>query len=163
VVARIQQEAVLLNSLFDKTLPDRLWAFDAARPVEGVAVSGFGVRTILNGRAGGPHNGLDLAAVTGTPIFAPTGGIVVYAREFYYTGNTVVLDHGQGLYSTLAHLSAIDVHEGDRVSKGALVGKVGATGRVTGAHLHWGVRLHGARVDPLSLIDSLTISTTAAR
>jgi murein DD-endopeptidase MepM/ murein hydrolase activator NlpD len=159
VVPRIQEEAVLLNSQFDKTLPERLWAFDASRPVEGVAVSNFGVRTILNGRPGGPHNGLDLAAVTGTPIYAPTGGVVVFARDFYYTGNTVVLDHGQGLYSTLAHLSAIDVHEGDRVTKGALVGKVGATGRVTGAHLHWGVRLHGARVDPLSLIESLSTAS----
>jgi murein DD-endopeptidase MepM/ murein hydrolase activator NlpD len=152
---RIQEETALLNALFGRTSPERLWTADAMRPVEGVAVSGFGVRTILNGQAGGPHNGLDLAAPTGTPIYAPAPGIVAYAREFYYSGNTVVVDHGQGLYSTMAHLSVIDVHEGDPVAKGTLIGKVGATGRVTGPHLHWGVRLYGARVDPLSLLETL--------
>ena len=77
---------------------------------------------------------------------------MVYAREFYYSGNTVILDHGFGLYSTMAHLSAFDVKEGARVERGDLLGKVGATGRVTGPHLHWSVRLLGARVDPESLL-----------
>jgi murein DD-endopeptidase MepM/ murein hydrolase activator NlpD len=81
--------------------------------------------------------------------------VVAYAREFYYSGNTVILDHGMGLYSTMAHLSVIDVQEGQRVEQGTLLGKVGATGRVTGPHLHWAVRLHGARVDPLSLLEVL--------
>lgn len=152
---RIERETALLNELFRKTRSDRLWTTDAARPVEGVAVSGFGVRSILNGQRRGPHNGLDLAAVTGTPVYAPTPGIVAFARGFYYSGNTVIVDHGQGLYSTLAHLSEIDVKEGERVGKGALLGKVGATGRVTGPHLHWAVRLHGDRVDPLSLLEAL--------
>ena len=157
---RIQRETELLNELFRKTTSERLWTADAVRPVEGVAVSGFGVRSILNGLPRGPHNGLDLAAVTGTPIHAPTPGVVVFAREFYYSGNTVILDHGQGLYSTMAHLSVIDVKEGEHVPQGALLGKVGATGRVTGPHLHWAVRLLGARVDPLSLVDALTRSTS---
>lgn len=152
---RIEQETALLNDLFARTSADRWWRDGAVRPVEGVAVSGFGVRSILNGRHRGPHNGLDLAAGTGTPVQAPTPGVVVYAREFYYSGNTVILDHGLGLYSTMAHLSAIDVQEGQRVDQGALLGKVGATGRVTGPHLHWAVRLHGARVDPLSLLEAL--------
>ena len=154
-IPRIQKEAEALNALFVTASLERLWTAEAVRPVEGVAVSGFGVRTIMNGQAGGPHNGLDLSAPTGTPIYAPAPGIVVYARDFYYSGNTVILDHGQGLYSTMAHLSAIDVREGDHVARSALLGKVGATGRVTGAHLHWGVRLHGARVDPLSLLETL--------
>lgn len=154
-LARIKEESELLNALFSTTSPDRHWAPDAVRPVEGVAVSGFGVRTIMNGQTGGPHNGLDLAAPTGTPIYAPAAGVVIYARDLYYTGNTVVVDHGQGLYSTMAHMSAIDVGEGDVVARSTLLGKVGATGRVTGPHLHWGVRLHGARVDPLSFIDAL--------
>ncbi len=152
---RIERETELLNALFRKAPSDRLWAPDAVRPVEGVAVSGFGVRSILNGQPRGPHNGLDLAAVTGTPIYAPTPGVVVFAREFYYSGNTVIVDHGHGLLSTMAHLSAFDVKEGDRVVKGALLGKVGATGRVTGPHLHWAVRLHGDRVDPLKLLEAL--------
>jgi murein DD-endopeptidase MepM/ murein hydrolase activator NlpD len=152
---RIREEAALLNALFRQTSTDRLWTPNAVRPVEGVAVSGFGVRSILNGQAGGPHNGLDLAAATGTPVYAPTAGVIVYARDFYYSGNTIIVDHGQGLYSTMAHLSMMEVREGDRVARGTLLGKVGATGRVTGPHLHWAVRLHGARVDPLSLLDAL--------
>ena len=153
---RIAQETALLNALFRTSSPDRFWAPGAVRPVEGVAVSGFGVRSILNGLPRGPHNGLDLAAVTGTPVHAPTAGVVAFAREFYYSGNTVIVDHGQGLLSTMAHLSVIDVTEGQRVTKGALLGKVGATGRVTGPHLHWAVRLHGDRVDPLKLLEALT-------
>jgi Peptidase family M23 len=152
---RIEQETALLNALFRTSRPERLWAPDAVRPVEGVAVSGFGVRSILNGQPRGPHNGLDLAAVTGTPVYAPTPGVVAFAREFYFSGNTVIVDHGQGLFSTMAHLSVIDVTEGERVIKGALLGKVGATGRVTGPHLHWAVRLHGDRVDPLKLLEAL--------
>jgi murein DD-endopeptidase MepM/ murein hydrolase activator NlpD len=159
---RIEQETALLNELFARTSSDRWWRDGAVRPVEGVAVSGFGVRSILNGRNRGPHNGLDLAAGTGTPVHAPTPGVVVYAREFYYSGNTVILDHGLGLYSTMAHLSAIDVQEGQRVDQGALLGKVGATGRVTGPHLHWAVRLHGARVDPLSLLEVLQPGSSTA-
>jgi murein DD-endopeptidase MepM/ murein hydrolase activator NlpD len=158
-IPRIQEEAKVLNALFRVASSERLWTANAVRPVEGVAVSGFGVRTILNGQSGSPHNGLDLAASTGTPIYAPAPGVVSYARDFYYSGNTVILDHGQGLYSTMAHLSVMDVREGDPVTKGALLGKVGATGRVTGAHLHWGVRLHGARVDPLSLLETLATPT----
>ena len=152
---RIREEAALLNALFEQSSSERRWATAAMRPVDGVSVSAFGVRTIVNGQAGGPHSGQDLRAATGTPIYAPTAGIVSYARDFYYTGYTVVVDHGEGLYSTMAHLSAIDVHEGDRVATGTLLGKVGATGRVTGPHLHWGVRLRGARVGPLSLLDVL--------
>jgi len=161
---RIAEETALLNALFRRPpTVERLWASDAVRPVEGVAVSGFGVRSVLNGEPRGPHNGLDLAAVTGTPVYAPTPGIVVYARPFYYSGNTVILDHGQGLFSTMAHLSVIDVEEGARVAQGALLGKVGATGRVTGPHLHWAVRLHGDRVDPLKLLKALATSARPAK
>lgn len=152
---RIERETKRLNQIFGASAKERYWTAGAARPVEGVAVSGFGVRSVLNGQPRGPHNGLDLAAVTGTPVHAPTAGVVVAAEEFYYSGNTVIVDHGQGLFSTMAHLSVIDVKDGQRVEQGALLGKVGATGRVTGPHLHWAVRLHGARVDPLSLIDAL--------
>lgn len=160
---RIAREAKEQAAIFAAAKPERLWTSGAVRPVEGVAVSGFGVRSVLNGEARGPHTGLDLAAVTGTPVHAPTAGLVVAAREFYYSGNTVIVDHGDGLFSTMAHLSAIDVSEGQRVAKGDVLGKVGATGRVTGPHLHWAVRLHGARVDPLSLLDVLSPSTSGAQ
>ena len=112
---RIEKEAALLNALFREASVERFWTGAWERPVEGVAVSGFGVRSVLNGQPRGPHNGADFAAGTGTPILAPAGGVVVYAREFYYSGNTVILDHGFGLYSTMAHLSAFDVKEGARV------------------------------------------------
>ena len=157
---RIERETALLNELFRTSSPERFWAPEAVRPVEGVAVSGFGVRSVLNGLPRGPHNGLDLAAATGTPVYAPTPGVVAFAREFYYSGNTVIVDHGHGLLSTMAHLSVIDVQEGARVNKGALLGKVGATGRVTGPHLHWAVRLHGDRVDPLKLLEALALAPT---
>jgi murein DD-endopeptidase MepM/ murein hydrolase activator NlpD len=149
---RIREETALLNALFRVTRPEQSWSGAFTRPVDGVAVSGFGVRSVLNGQPRGPHNGADFAAGTGTPIHAPAAGVVAYAREFYYSGNTVILDHGLGLYSTMAHLSAFDVQEGARVERGALLGKVGATGRVTGPHLHWSVRLLGARIDPESLL-----------
>lgn len=154
-LARIKKETEELAAIFRSPSSGRLWKDGAVRPVEGVAVSGFGVRSVLNGEPRGPHTGLDLAAGTGTPVHAPTPGVVVAARPFYFSGNTVILDHGQGLYSTMAHLSVIDVKEGQQVAQGTLLGKVGATGRVTGPHLHWAVRLHGARVDPLSLLDVL--------
>lgn len=162
MLPRIAKESALLAAAFEKTSAERRWREGAVRPVEGVPVSGFGVRSVLNGEPRGPHNGLDLAAGTGTPVHAPTPGVVVFAREFYYSGNTVVIDHGQGLYSTMAHLSVIDVQEGQEVAQGELLGKVGATGRVTGPHLHWAVRLHGARVDPLSLLDALATSSRRA-
>ena len=162
MLPRIERETALLSELFAKSSADRLWSLGAVRPVEGVAVSGFGVRSVLNGEPRGPHTGLDLAAGTGTPVYAPTPGVVVYARAFYYSGNTVILDHGQGLYSTMAHLSAFDVKEGQAVAQGDLLGKVGATGRVTGPHLHWAVRLHGARVDPLSLVEALATASRRA-
>jgi murein DD-endopeptidase MepM/ murein hydrolase activator NlpD len=152
---RIKEETALLNALFRGARAERLWDGPFERPVAGVAVSGFGVRSVLNGQPRGPHNGADFAAGTGTPIVAPAGGVVAYAREFYYSGNTVILDHGFGLYSTMAHMSAFDVQEGARVARGQLLGKVGATGRVTGPHLHWSVRVNGARVDPESLLAAI--------
>jgi murein DD-endopeptidase MepM/ murein hydrolase activator NlpD len=151
---RIREETALLNALFRMPPTPRRWEDAFARPVDGVAVSGFGVRSVLNGQPRGPHNGADFAAGTGTPIAAPAAGQVVYARPFYFSGNTVILDHGGGVISTMAHLSAFDVAEGDVVARGDLLGKVGATGRVTGPHLHWAVRVLGARVDPESLFSA---------
>src|SRR4029079_13805043 len=95
----------------------------------------FGARSIFNGQARSPHGGADFASPVGAPIAAPNAGRVVLARDLYFTGNTVILDHGLGLFSLLAHLSVIEVHEGDRVTSGQEIGKVGATGRVTGPHL----------------------------
>ena len=122
------------------------------RPVPQEANSAFGTRSIFNGKPRNAHGGADFLSPAGTPIQAPNAGRIAIARNLYYSGNTVIIDHGLGLFSMLAHLSAIDVHEGDRVTAGQLLGRVGATGRVTGPHLHWAIRASGARVDPLSLL-----------
>ena len=110
------------------------------------------MRSIFNGQARNPHNGADFMSPAGTPIQAPNAGRVALARDLYFSGNTIVIDHGLGLFSTLAHLSVLDVREGETVAAGQIVGRVGATGRVTGPHLHWAVRVAGARVDPMALL-----------
>jgi len=120
--------------------------------VPGAANSVFGTRSIYNGEPRSPHSGADFQGAPGTPVKAPNSGRVVLAGDLYFTGNTVVIDHGAGLFSLFAHLRAINVHEGDSVTTGAVLGELGATGRVTGPHLHWAVRITGARVDPLSLL-----------
>jgi murein DD-endopeptidase MepM/ murein hydrolase activator NlpD len=150
--SRIQQEAAELQRIWKAAAPERLWSGAFVRPVPGQAVSRFGTRSVFNGQTRSPHSGADFISPAGTPIHAPNGGRVVLARELYFSGDTVVIDHGLGLYSLLAHLSAIDVHDGDRVSANQVVGRVGATGRVTGPHLHWAVRAGGARIDPLSVL-----------
>ena len=155
VVERIQREAARTTQLFTTQTPEQQWSGEFLRPVPGEATSAFGRRSVFNGEARSPHSGADFRAREGTPVQAPNAGTVVLAADLYFSGNCVILDHGLGLYSFFAHLSRIGVAEGDRVSAGDLLGHVGATGRVTGPHLHWTVRLNMARVDPLSLIDVL--------
>ncbi len=152
---RIRRESRRLSAIFATVSPERWWRGSFSRPVPHPASSSFGKRSILNGRPRSPHTGTDFDSDTGTPVAAPNHGIVVLAGELYYSGNTVILDHGQGLYSFFAHLSEIDVKEGSRVEREKVLGKVGATGRVTGPHLHWTVRLLRTRVDPLSLVSVL--------
>jgi murein DD-endopeptidase MepM/ murein hydrolase activator NlpD len=149
---RIVREAAELEQLWRQSFKDRLWLGPFVPPVPFKTASNFGARSIFNGQARSPHGGADFASPVGAPIAAPNAGRVVLARDLYFTGNTVILDHGLGLFSLLAHLSVIEVHEGDRVTSGQEIGKVGATGRVTGPHLHWGVRAGGARVDPLAVL-----------
>ncbi len=153
VIERIQREARQLAAIFPVASAARLWRGGFVRPVPGDATSAFGRRSVFNGQPRSPHSGADFRAAEGTPIRAPNAGLVVLAADLYFSGNVVIIDHGWGLYSYFAHLSAIDVAEGDQVRQGDTVGKVGATGRVTGAHLHWTVRLNDARVDPVALLE----------
>lgn len=151
--ARAEREAAETSAIYDTFTPERLWSAGFAVPVEG-ATDGrnFGHRRVFNGQPRAPHSGADLRARTGTPILAANRGRVVLAKDLFYSGNAVFIDHGFGLYTTYLHLSKIDVKAGDLVEQGQRLGLAGATGRVTGAHLHWGVRLLDARVDPFSLV-----------
>lgn len=150
--ARIEADAKLLAQTWASSASDRLWSTPFTRPVNDPANSAFGTRSIFNGLPRNAHGGADFLSPAGTMVHAPNAGRVLVARDLYYSGNTIVIDHGLGLFSMFAHLSAFEVNEGDRVENRTLVGRVGATGRVTGPHLHWAVRANGARVDPLSLL-----------
>jgi hypothetical protein len=149
---RITREAAQIRRLWDAPAGARLWNGPFVRPVPDAANSSFGTRSIYNGESRSPHGGTDFLSPSGRPIKAPNAGRVVLAGTLYFTGGTVVIDHGLGVLSLFAHLSKVGVREGDVVKTGDEIGEVGATGRVTGPHLHWAVRVSGARVDPLSLL-----------
>jgi murein DD-endopeptidase MepM/ murein hydrolase activator NlpD len=151
---RIEREAVRLRAIYDAVSADRQPAGFVA-PVPHPRSSPFGARSVFNGVPRERHAGLDFASPAGAVIRAPAAGRVVLVGPLYWTGNTVVIDHGEGLYSILAHMTRTLVREGQTVARGARVGTVGATGRVTGPHLHWSVRLGSARVDPASVLDVL--------
>lgn len=149
---RIKRDTEKINSAYRSPTMEALWSGPFARPVFDAANSRFGSRSVFNNTRSSPHTGADFSSPAGTPIKAPNRGRVRLAEDLYFSGNTVILDHGLGLFSLFAHLSAFKVQEGDTVATGDVVGLVGATGRVTGPHLHWAVRATGARIDPLSLL-----------
>jgi murein DD-endopeptidase MepM/ murein hydrolase activator NlpD len=151
-LTRIRADQAFLGEVYARPAAARLWSAPFVRPVPGEANSSFGTRSVFNGEPRSPHGGTDFLSPSGTPIKSPSAGRVVCARDLYFTGNTVIIDHGLGMFSMLAHLSRIDVKEGDTVAGSQIVGLVGATGRVTGPHLHWALSVNGARVDPLSAL-----------
>jgi murein DD-endopeptidase MepM/ murein hydrolase activator NlpD len=149
---RVEKEETRLKVLFQGYRKKKLWKGPFARPVPGESSTGFGLRRIINGQTKSPHTGVDLRAEEGAPVSASNNGIVVLVDHLFFPGKSVILDHGWGTYSMYFHLSSTLVSEGERVSKGAILGKVGSTGRSQGPHLHWGIRINGARVDPLALL-----------
>ena len=153
---RVLADNKRLMEIFNQVRPERLWHFPFIKPVEGPMTSPFGLRRVINGQDRSPHNGVDIGAALGTEVVACNAGFVVFAQELYLSGKTIIIDHGFGLYSMYFHLSEMRVAEGDQVEIGHCIGLVGATGRVTGPHLHWGVRLLKARVDPASLLRAVS-------
>lgn len=149
---RVHRETRKLEALFEFSRNERLWKGVFIRPVEGEISTEFGLNRIINGQRRSQHTGVDLRAEKGTPVLACNHGVVALVDELFFSGKSVVLDHGWGLYSMYFHLSEACVKEGDRVRTGAMLGRVGSTGRSTGSHLHWGMRINGARVDPLSFL-----------
>jgi murein DD-endopeptidase MepM/ murein hydrolase activator NlpD len=152
ILERIVRENALLQDVLGRSAPGRLWTGAWMCPVPHRANSAFGTRSVFNGEPRNPHAGTDFLSPAGTPVRAPAAGRVVLARDLYFSGRTVIIDHGLDVFSQLLHLSRVDVQEGEAVAAGTVLGLVGATGRVTGAHLHWGLRVGGARVDPLSAL-----------
>jgi murein DD-endopeptidase MepM/ murein hydrolase activator NlpD len=146
--ARVAQETEKVRAALSIHSGVRPATFRLAQPVPGRRSSSYGLRRVFNGEARKPHSGMDIAAPTGTPIKAPLAGRVVDVGSYFFNGNNVIVDHGSGFMTMYCHLSKIEVDTGQELKRGAVLGLVGATGRVTGPHLHWGVILNGVSVDP---------------
>ena len=150
---RAVAEGERLQALYRTVTPERLWRGAFTRPVGGAEPgTGFGSRRIINGKPRMPHGGADYAAPTGTPVVAVNSGRVALVGDFFFPGRLVAIDHGLGLYSLYFHLDSAAVSQGDPVERGQTIGTVGATGRATGPHLHFGVHVAGARIDPATLL-----------
>ena len=152
-LARVKEEAAVVNALWSAQAPAPVWKGAFLMPVDGDVVGTFGKRSVINNLERSPHTGVDQKGNAGTPVKAINNGRVILIADHFFTGNSIFLDHGGGIISMYFHLNKVLVSEGDTVLKGQAIGLVGATGRVTGPHLHWGVRVNGARVNPLILID----------
>ncbi|MET4730387.1 murein DD-endopeptidase MepM/ murein hydrolase activator NlpD [Lysobacter enzymogenes] len=154
IAARIEREQAQVTAarVRDDERPDFAQPFQW--PVQGRISGRFGNQRVYNGQKGSGHSGMDIAAPTGTPVKAPAAGVITFAApDLYLTGGTVLLDHGHGVSSNFLHLSRIDVKVGDRIAQGQIVGAVGATGRATGPHLHWGMNWFDVRIDPLLVLE----------
>lgn len=149
---RIGRERELIDAALGNWRDETLDAITLAVPVDGRRSSSFGLRRFFNEQPRSPHKGMDIAAPEGTAIATPRDGVVTAVGDFFFNGNTVIVDHGQGFVTMYCHLSVIDVSDGDVVRTGDSIGAVGATGRVTGPHLHFGTYLNGTAVDPALLL-----------
>ncbi len=147
-LARVNEEKIRIDHALSHWTEPPPESLRLSQPVPGPRSSSFGSRRIFNGEARNPHSGMDIAAPSGTPVLVPIAGTVVDTGRYFFNGNTVFVDHGRGLISMYCHLSAIDVKPGQRLAAGTRIGAVGMTGRATGPHLHWGLSLNRAWVDP---------------
>ncbi|HEV2619725.1 MAG TPA: M23 family metallopeptidase [Acidobacteriaceae bacterium] len=156
---QIAQDEVLKKRAYAHTSPHPLWSGNFIKPVNAGSTPSFGESRILNEEKTSLHTGTDFPAPEGSAVLVSNSGTVVLVRDLFYEGNTVIVDHGLGVFTVYLHLSRIDVHEGDKLAKGAKLGLSGASGRVTGPHLHMGVRWNGAWLDPVQLL-GLTLPKT---
>lgn len=153
-MVRINRESAEMATAFSSWDESLTPALTMLPPAEGVRSSSFGLRRFFNDQPRAPHSGMDIAAPEGTPIIAPAAGVVRATGNYFFNGNTIILDHGHGLITLYCHMNTIDVEPGMQVEAGEQIGRVGQTGRVTGPHLHWSVNLNNVRVDPaLFLVD----------
>ena len=150
-LARNKRESALRNERWSHWADRRYWDDKFIQPVDG-KLNRFGNKRIINGAPRSPHSGADVSAAQGTPVKATAAGKVILTGDFFFTGNTVYIDHGYGLISMYFHLSKVNVSDGDIVEQGQVLGLVGSTGRATGPHLHWGIRYRGRRINPESLL-----------
>ncbi|SOD50625.1 Murein DD-endopeptidase MepM and murein hydrolase activator NlpD, contain LysM domain [Pseudoxanthomonas wuyuanensis] len=154
IAERIKREQALVTAARVRDDDRADFAMPFQWPVQGRISGRFGNARVYNGQPGAGHSGMDIAAPNGTPVKAPAGGVVSFASpDLYLTGGTLLLDHGHGVSSNFLHLSRIDVKVGDRVEPGQVIGAVGATGRATGPHLHWGMNWFDVRIDPLLVLE----------
>jgi murein DD-endopeptidase MepM/ murein hydrolase activator NlpD len=153
---RIGRERRIIDSALSNWRDTDIDALTLAAPVDGPRSSSFGLRRFFNDQPRSPHKGMDIAASEGTVIAAPAKGMVTATGDYFFNGNTVIIDHGQGFVTMYCHLSRIDVTEGQQLEPGTPIGSVGATGRVTGPHLHFGTYLNGTAVDPALLLQTVT-------
>lgn len=161
-LARIKREQELIRSVLAGPDTPRGWGFPFQRPVPGVVTSAFGLRRVFNGQPRNPHTGLDLQAGMGETVLAANRGKVILTGDFYFNGKSVFIDHGQGVISMYFHLSRVDVAEGQQVERGGRVGLAGASGRATGPHLHFGMKILGQTVDPTPLFTTGSASNRQA-
>ncbi len=152
-LSRIAADKERFEAAFQESRPRRYWTEGFIVPVPGPTLGSFGKRRTINGQPRAPHTGEDIAAPMGTAVLAANDGVVALTGDFYFNGKSVLMDHGLGLFSMYFHLSEIAVQPGQPVARGATIGRVGQSGRATGPHLHWGVRLNNARVNPFSLVE----------
>ncbi len=151
-MVRINRESAEMNQAFASWDDTLVPVMQMRAPTEGPRSSSFGLRRFFNDQPRAPHSGMDIAAPEGTPIYAPAPGVIRATGNYFFNGNTIILDHGHGLITLYCHMNTIDVTPGTRVETGEQIGRVGQTGRVTGPHLHWSINLNNVRVDPALFI-----------
>jgi murein DD-endopeptidase MepM/ murein hydrolase activator NlpD len=157
---RYNREKAEIKKAFEMSIPLKLWNKSFIRPLSGEPTTLFGVKRILNNKPKSPHSGVDLKASEGSPVVSTSDGVVVCVGDYFFSGKSVFIDHGMGIFSMYFHLSSVPVKKGDKVSMGQTIGLAGSTGRSTGPHLHWGIRINDHSVDPFSLLRLFEPSVT---